>query len=270
VARYSLAAAMPAAVEHGEFVVEYQPLVGLADDRLRGVEALVRWRHPELGWLPPDRFINLAEETGAIVPLGRWVLRSACEQAQRWQDIAADDFFVSVNLAVRQAHEKHLTDEVSEVLSSTGLPADRLVLELTESAIMGPAAEPLRALHALTDMGVRLAIDDFGTGYSNLAYLRRLPVHALKIAGSFVSGMADATDNGVGGPDPVDERIVETLVELAHALDLTVIAEGVETVGQASRLREFGCDVGQGWHFARPSAPDVITARLLAERNDHH
>ncbi|MEV0843993.1 EAL domain-containing protein [Actinocatenispora sera] len=270
VARYSLAAAMPAAVEHGEFVVEYQPLVGLADNRLRGVEALVRWRHPELGWLPPDRFINLAEETGAIVPLGRWVLRSACEQAQRWQDIAADDFFVSVNLAVRQAHEKHLTDEVSEVLSSTGLPADRLVLELTESAIMGPAAEPLRALHALTDMGVRLAIDDFGTGYSNLAYLRRLPVHALKIAGSFVSGMADATDNGVGGPDPVDERIVETLVELAHALDLTVIAEGVETVGQASRLREFGCDVGQGWHFARPSAPDAITARLIAERNNHH
>jgi diguanylate cyclase (GGDEF)-like protein/PAS domain S-box-containing protein len=270
VARYSLAAAMPAAVEHGEFVVEYQPLVGLMDGRLRGVEALVRWRHPELGWLPPDRFINLAEETGAIVPLGRWVLRSACEQAQRWQDIAADDFFVSVNLAVRQAHEKHLTDEVSEVLSNTGLPAERLVLELTESAIMGPAAEPLRALHALTDMGVRLAIDDFGTGYSNLAYLRRLPVHALKIAGSFVSGMADATDNGVGGPDPVDERIVETLVELAHALDLIVIAEGVETVGQAGRLREFGCDVGQGWHFARPSAPDAITARLLAERNDHH
>ena len=267
VARYSLAAAMPAAVEHGEFVVEYQPLVGLADNRLRGVEALVRWRHPELGWLPPDRFINLAEETGAIVPLGRWVLRSACEQAQRWQQIASDDFFVSVNLAVRQAHEKHLTDEVSEVLSSTGLPADRLVLELTESAIMGPASEPLRALYALTDMGVRLAIDDFGTGYSNLAYLRRLPVHALKIAGSFVSGMADTPDAGDGRPDPVDERIVETLVELAHALDLTVIAEGVETGGQATRLREFGCDVGQGWHFARPGSPDAVTARLTAERN---
>ncbi|GAA4217559.1 putative bifunctional diguanylate cyclase/phosphodiesterase [Actinocatenispora rupis] len=264
VARYTLAATMPAAVEHGEFVVEYQPLVSLESDRLWGVEALVRWRHPQLGLLPPDQFINLAEETGAIVPLGRWVLQSACAQAQAWQAIAGPDFRVSVNLAVRQAHEQDLTEEVAAVLRDTGLPADRLVLELTESAIMGPAAEPLRALHTLAEMGVRLAIDDFGTGYSNLAYLRELPVHALKIAGSFVSGTPTARRTST---DPVDERIVATLVELAHALDLTVIAEGVETDEQAARLRAIGCDVGQGWHFARPSGPAAITARLAAE---HH
>ncbi|HEY3507063.1 MAG TPA: bifunctional diguanylate cyclase/phosphodiesterase [Actinocatenispora sp.] len=263
VARYTLAATMPAAVEHGEFVVEYQPLVALADDRLWGVEALVRWRHPQLGLLSPDQFINLAEETGAIVPLGRWVLQSACAQAQAWQALASKDFCVTVNLAVRQAHELDLTEEVAEVLRSTGLPPDRLVLELTESAIMGPAAEPLRALHTLADMGVRLAIDDFGTGYSNLAYLRQLPVHALKIAGSFVSGTPAARRTST---DPVDERIVATLVELAHALDLTVIAEGVETAEQAARLRTIGCDVGQGWHFARPSGPAAITARLGSER----
>ncbi|MGA8116176.1 MAG: EAL domain-containing protein [Actinocatenispora sp.] len=268
VARYRLAATMPAAVEHGEFVVEYQPLIGLADNRLRGVEALVRWWHPELGLLGPDEFITLAEETGAIVPLGRWVLRTACEQVRKWSALVPDDFFVSVNLAVRQAHEADLTTEVADVLRQTCLAPDQLVLELTESAIMGPAAEPLRALQTLSDMGVRLAIDDFGTGYSNLAYLRRLPVHALKIAGSFVSGMAPGpVQNAVNGRrhgDPVNERIVATLVDLAHALDLTVIAEGIETGLQAERLRLLGCDVGQGWHFARPQSAEAITARLTA------
>lgn len=258
VARYTLAATMPAAVEHGEFVVEYQPLVGLADNRLRGVEALVRWRHPRLGLLAPDEFIALAEETGAIVSLGRWVLTTACQQVREWQPLAADDFFVSVNLAVRQAHEQHLTDEVADVLKQTGVAPQQLMLELTESAIMGPAAEPLRALQTLSDMGVRLAIDDFGTGYSNLVYLRELPVHALKIAGSFVAGMA-------GTDGQVDERIVATLVDLAHALDLMVIAEGVETDDQAARLRALSCDIGQGWHYAKPEPPDAIAARLRAQ-----
>ncbi len=270
VARYTLAATMPAAVEHGEFVVEYQPLVGLADERLRGVEALVRWRHPQLGLLGPGEFIQLAEETGAIVPLGRWVLQTACAQARHWQDLAADDFFVSVNLAVRQAHDARLTETVDDILQATGLPADRLVLELTESALIGPAAEPLRALNTLAGMGVRLAIDDFGTGYSNLGYLRRLPVHALKIAGSFVAEMAAGAplvgDADPPQPDLVNEQIVGTLVELAHGLDLTVIAEGIETRGQADRLRELGCDVGQGWYYAKAEPPLSITQRLAAER----
>ncbi len=270
VARYTLAATMPAAVEHGEFVVEYQPLVGFADGRLRGVEALVRWRHPQLGLLGPDEFIQLAEETGAIVPLGRWVLQTACAQARHWQELAAADFFVSVNLAVRQAHDARLTETVADVLQTTGLPAGRLVLELTESAIIGPAAEPLRALNTLAGMGVRLAIDDFGTGYSNLGYLRRLPVHALKIAGSFVAGMAAGTpavgDADPAQPDLVNEQIVGNLVDLAHGLDLTVIAEGVETSGQVQRLRELGCDIGQGWYYAKAEPPLSITQRLAAER----
>jgi diguanylate cyclase (GGDEF)-like protein/PAS domain S-box-containing protein len=258
VGRFTLSAALPAAMDREEFYVEYQPLVRLGDERTIGVEALVRWQHPELGRLGPDRFIDLAEETGLIVPLGRWVLRTACEQAKLWLDRFGDDApFVSVNLAVRQSREPDLVDDVCRVLEETGLPPTKLQLELTESAIMGTADEPLDALRVLSDMGVRIAIDDFGTGYSNLAYLRHLPVKELKIAGSFVEGLraADRTD-------PVDAQIVATLVTLAHALGLTVTAEGVETPAQAERLRRIGCDSGQGWLFARPGAADAIVKIL--------
>jgi diguanylate cyclase (GGDEF)-like protein/PAS domain S-box-containing protein len=260
VVRFSLSAALPSAMEHEEFYVEYQPLVRLGDERTVGVEALVRWQHPQLGRLGPDRFIDLAEETGLIVPLGRWVLRQACQQARAWLDrFGVDAPFVSVNLAVRQSREPGLVDDVCAVLAETGLPPRLLQLELTESAIMGTADGPLDALRRLADMGVRIAIDDFGTGYSNLAYLRHLPVNELKIAGSFVEGLraADRTD-------PVDAQIVATLVTLAHTLGLTVTAEGVETPAQAERLRRIGCDSGQGWLFARPGAADNID-RLLAE-----
>jgi diguanylate cyclase (GGDEF)-like protein/PAS domain S-box-containing protein len=260
VGRFTLSAALPAAMDREEFYVEYQPLVRLGDERTVGVEALVRWQHPQLGRLGPDRFIDLAEETGLIVPLGRWVLRTACQEAKAWLDRFGQDApFVSVNLAVRQSREPGLVDDVRAVLTETGLPPSQLQLELTESAIMGTADGPLDALRALADMGVRIAIDDFGTGYSNLAYLRHLPVTELKIAGSFVEGLraADRTD-------PVDAQIVATLVTLAHALGLTVTAEGVETPAQAERLRRIGCDSGQGWLFARPGAPDTIV-KLLEE-----
>jgi diguanylate cyclase (GGDEF)-like protein/PAS domain S-box-containing protein len=273
VARYELAATMPAAVEHGEFVVEYQPLVRFSDQRLLGVEALVRWNHPTLGMLGPDEFIGLAEETGTIVPLGRKVLEAACAEARHWQRLAGDDFFVSVNLAVRQAHEPDLVEQVTGVLERSGLDPSLLVLELTESAIIGPAAEPLKALRALHDMGIRLAIDDFGTGYSNLAYLRRLPVYGIKIAASFVSGMApeplavpEPADGAPPEPVPVDEPIVGALVGLAHALDLRVIAEGVETAQHAERLEALGCDLGQGWFFGRPQSPDQISGLLKETR----
>jgi EAL domain-containing protein (putative c-di-GMP-specific phosphodiesterase class I) len=274
VARYELAATMPAAVEHGEFVVEYQPLVRFSDQRLLGVEALVRWNHPTLGMLGPDEFIGLAEETGTIVPLGRKVLEAACAEARHWQRLAGDDFFVSVNLAVRQAHEPDLVEQVTGVLERSGLDPSLLVLELTESAIIGPAAEPLKALRALHDMGIRLAIDDFGTGYSNLAYLRRLPVYCIKIAASFVSGMAPEPlavpelepSGGPAEPVPVDEPIVGALVGLAHALDLRVIAEGVETAQHAERLEALGCDLGQGWFFGRPQSPDQISGLLKESR----
>jgi diguanylate cyclase (GGDEF)-like protein/PAS domain S-box-containing protein len=260
VARFALAAAMPAAMERQEFYVDYQPLVRLGDERTVGVEALVRWQHPEFGRLGPDRFIELAEETGLIVSLGKWVLHTACAQAKCWLDEFGDDSpYISVNLAVRQSREPDLVAEVCKVLEDTGLPARLLQLEVTESAIMSTLDAPLEALRTLDAMGVRIAIDDFGTGYSNLAYLRHLPVKELKIAGSFVEGLQSSDRE-----DPVDAQIVATLVTLAHALGLTVTAEGVETPGQAERLRRIGCDSGQGWLFARPGKPDTI-ARLLSE-----
>ena len=246
-ARYALSAAMPGALERGEFFLDYQPLVRLEDSSLVGVEALVRWRHPHLGRLGPDTFIGLAEETGLIVPLGAWVLDEACRQAQQWQ--AEGELFVSVNLAVRQAQTPGIVDEVAGVLDRTGLPSHLLQLELTESDVMGPAKEPLDALHRLSDMGVRIAIDDFGTGYSNLAYLRHLPIDSLKLAGSFVEGLRTES------ADPVDQEIVATLIAMAHTLRLSVTAEGVEVAVQAERLRDLGCDWGQGYFFARPTAP---------------
>jgi diguanylate cyclase (GGDEF)-like protein/PAS domain S-box-containing protein len=263
VARYTLSAEMPAALHHGEFDVDYQPLVSLTDGSVLGVEALVRWRHPRQGLIGPDRFIGLAEETGLIVPLGMYVLERACREAQRWSGSAvalgvpAAAPFISVNLAERQCHEPGLVRQVERVLAETGLEPERLQFELTESQIMATDGGPLERLRELAAMGVRIAIDDFGTGYSNLAYLRRLPVCELKIAGSFVEGLRKP-----GDADPVDARIVASLVELAHALGLTVTAEGIETAAQAERLRAIGCDAGQGWYFSRPGPPDRIATLL--------
>lgn len=251
IARITLSAAMPAALEREEFYVDYQPIVSLADGKLLGVEALVRWAHPEFGRLGPDRFIGLAEETGLIVPLGRWVLETACKQAMIWRAAGATPT-VSVNLAARQVAEPDLVPEIKSIIESVGIPPTSLQLELTESAIMGTTGEPLSALRRLVDLGVRIAIDDFGTGYSNLAYLRHLPVHALKIAGSFVEGLR------AGSPDSVDARIVTALVSLAHTLKLDVIAEGVETSEQAELLRHIGADSAQGWLYAKPGPPEDV------------
>ncbi|MFR9778791.1 putative bifunctional diguanylate cyclase/phosphodiesterase [Micromonospora sp. MS34] len=248
-ARYALSAAIPVALDRGEFFLDYQPLASLRDGRLLGMEALVRWRHPELGVLRPDSFIGLAEETGLIVRLGAWVLAEACREARDWAGDAGDAPFVSVNLAVHQVRRPELVDEVRDLLRRTGLPPGRLQLEITESTMMSTAEEPVRALRVLADLGVRIAIDDFGTGYCNLAYLRGLPVTELKLAGEFVTGLREPAD------DPAtrtDERILASLVSLAHALEVTVTAEGVETAGQADRLRAIGCDAAQGWHFGRP------------------
>ncbi|MFJ6565984.1 putative bifunctional diguanylate cyclase/phosphodiesterase [Streptomyces sp. NPDC091292] len=261
--RQALSSSLRPAVERGEFVLEYQPLVGLDDGGVHGVEALVRWRHPQFGTLTPNRFIGLAEEDGSIVQLGRWVLRTACRQARRWQldHPDAEPVYVSVNVAVRQVWDSDLVADVAAILAETGLPPRLLQLELTESAVMGSAGRPLQALQALSDMGVRIAIDDFGTGYSNLAYLSRLPVSVLKLDGSFVRGFR--YDDGAH-PNPADEVIVEALVQLAHRLGLTVTAECVETAGQASRLRRIGCDTGQGWLYSRPVPPERITSLLTS------
>ncbi|MFE7105756.1 putative bifunctional diguanylate cyclase/phosphodiesterase [Streptomyces sp. NPDC057575] len=255
--RQTLSSTLRPAVERGEFTIEYQPLVGMADGVVRGVEALVRWNHPQFGMLSPNRFVAIAEEDGSIVQLGRWVLQSACRQARRWQlEHPADPpLFISVNVAVRQVWDSDLVTDVAEILAETGLDPSLLQLELTESAVMGSAGQPIQALRSLSDMGVRIAIDDFGTGYSNLAYLSRLPVSVLKLDGSFVRGFR--YDDGAH-PSPADETIVEAMVQLAHRLGLTVTAECVETAGQAERLRRIGCDTGQGWLYSRAVAPERI------------
>jgi EAL domain-containing protein (putative c-di-GMP-specific phosphodiesterase class I) len=206
--------------------------------------------------------VPLAEDTGFIVELGRWVLAQACRQGAAW--VAADpsvSLMVSVNVAARQMREPGLVDDVAAVLAETGWPAELLQLELTESALMGTPDGSLAALHALADMGVRIAIDDFGTGYSNFAYLRRLPVHELKLAGSFVTGAGGCEPDGATGTE-VDREVVGLVIRLAHTLGLTVTAESVETPAQLAHLQQLGCDTGQGWLFARAVAPDAIPGLL--------
>ena len=256
--RYAVSVRMPVALDQGEFYLDYQPLCLLSDGSLAAVEALVRWRHPQLGVLGPDEFVATAEETGLIIPLGRWILEQACGQAAEWSrrfGSAAPQ--LNVNLAARQARSADLVTDVTRVLEATGLDPSLLQLEITESAVVGRDDESLPALHALVGMGVSLAVDDFGTGWSNLAYLRDLPVSGLKIAGSFVADLHDpAKDEGLGW------RIVGAVVSLAHTLGLTVTAEEVETAEHAERLREMGCDWAQGWHYGRPVRPSEIAERI--------
>jgi len=260
VSRYRLSAQMPQALDDEQFFLVYQPLVRLEDGALTGVEALVRWQHPELGLLGPDKFVEMAEHSGLIVRLGRWVLREACRQAGRWRAEHPDwQPLVSVNLSPRQVAEHALVDEVAEILAETGLQPSSLQLELTESALMATKGEPLSTLHQLADLGVRIAIDDFGTGYSNLAYLSSLPIHALKLAGPFVAALRRPA-----GPDAADIEILTTLVRLAHTLKLTVTAEEVETAGQAALLAGLDCDLAQGWHFGVPCSADQISGLLSA------
>jgi diguanylate cyclase (GGDEF)-like protein/PAS domain S-box-containing protein len=261
--RFLVSGRMPDALARGEFSLEFQPLVRLADRTAVGVEALVRWTLPDGRRLAPGRFVPLAEEAGFIVPLGRWVLEQACRSAAAWA--TADpptQVLMSVNVAARQVREPSFADDVAATLARTGWPAEQLQLELTESALMGTPDGSLATLHALAGMGVRIAIDDFGTGYSNFAYLRRLPVHTLKLAGSFVTGVADR-DGGPGPAEPVDREVVGLVIRLAHTLGLTVTAESVETAAQFAHLRQLGCDTGQGWYFAAP-VPAAAVPRLLA------
>jgi diguanylate cyclase (GGDEF)-like protein/PAS domain S-box-containing protein len=245
---YTLAATLPGALDRGEFTLLYQPLVRLADERLYGVEALLRWRHPRFGTLSPEHFIRLAEETGAILPLGRWILFEACRAAAAHRDVLPD-LLLSVNVAVRQLQQPGLVEDVARALADSGLPPERLQLEVTEHAVMTADPDgPLAALRRIADLGVRVAIDDFGTGYSNLAYLRRLPVRDLKIAGTFLDALRDPDR-----ADPADLHLVTTLIHLAHGLGLGVTAEAVETAAQARCLRDLGCDTAQGWHYGRPT-----------------
>ncbi|MFI6348522.1 putative bifunctional diguanylate cyclase/phosphodiesterase [Streptomyces sp. NPDC050560] len=261
ITRHGLTNALPAALERGEFFIEYQPLVHLADGSVRGAEALVRWTHPQHGVISPDRFIPLAERTGLIVPLGRWVLEESVRQAKRWQDGegGVGPLRVNVNLSPCQLTHPGLVADTLEILERTGLDPDALCLEVTESALIGADDDLLKPLRRLAEHGIDIALDDFGTGYSNLANLRRLPVSDLKLDRSFTQGMQQYP------ADPVDLKIVEGIVSLAHSLDLSVTVEGVETAAQAEQLRHMGCDTAQGWYYARPGPPDRLHQLVYAD-----
>jgi len=240
--RLSLMGEMRHAIARDELVLYYQPKISLNTGSIIGVEALVRWRHPQHGLVPPDQFITLAEQTGVIKPLTLWVVGEALRQCRVWQE-AGIDLPVAVNLSTRNLQDMHLPEQIDGVLRSSGMTPDKLEMEITESAIM---ADPERAMEVLTQlraMNIRFAIDDFGTGYSSLGYLKNLPVGAVKIDKSFVLGMA---------ANECDEAIVRSTVDLAHNLGLQVIAEGVENQESWQRLEGMGCDAAQGYYMCRP------------------
>jgi EAL domain-containing protein (putative c-di-GMP-specific phosphodiesterase class I) len=231
------------ALERGELLLYYQPQAEVGTNRIFGVEALIRWQHPTLGLVAPDRFIGLAEETGLIVPIGEWVLRQACEQGRAWHDAGVDNLTIAVNISVRQFLQPDLAGVIGQVLARSGLPARCLELEITESTAMEDLEASAQILRALQDMGVRIAIDDFGTGHSSLSYLKNFPIQTLKIDRSFVKDIPG---------DPNDAAIVSAAIAMAHSLGLTVIAEGVETEEQIEFLRDRACDAFQGYLISQP------------------
>jgi diguanylate cyclase len=241
------------AVERDEFVLFYQPKVDVASRRITGAEALVRWKHPELGIVPPVKFIHLAEETGLIVEIGQWVLRAACTQVSKWLHEGLPPLSIAVNVSVAQFNQRKVWHAVQGALAHSGLPAQQLVLELTESMLMENAAESIEMLHELKEMGLKVAVDDFGTGYSSLTYLSRFPLDELKIDRSFVQGLPHERDS---------IAIVGAIIALAKELDLKVVAEGVEKKEQLEFLRNRQCNEYQGYLCSRPAPPEVF-ANLL-------
>jgi diguanylate cyclase (GGDEF)-like protein/excisionase family DNA binding protein len=254
--RLDLERDMRRALDHNEFELHYQPIVSLEEPRIVGLEALVRWRHPLRGLVAPGAFIPLAEDSGLILPLGRWVLQEACRQLARWSaDPDIEIPYVSVNLSGRQLAQQDLPEELAELLRVTGVPAERLALELTESVLMEESDSPTAVLERLDALGVRLMLDDFGTGYSSLNYVKRFPIEAIKVDRSFVSDVTDGES---------DRHVLRAVVSMAAGFGVELVAEGVETTEQARWLRHLGITLAQGYAFARP-APAAATERLLRE-----
>jgi EAL domain-containing protein (putative c-di-GMP-specific phosphodiesterase class I) len=238
------------AVGAGEFHLAYQPVVDLATGRLTGVEALVRWDHPQRGAVSPAEFIPVAERTGLIVPLGRWVINEACRQARAWQD-AGLDLHVAINLSPIQFGDAGLVDDLRHIIGRHGVDPGRIVLEITESVFIDNSADAVATMKAINDLGVALALDDFGQGYSSLSYLKMLPLQLVKIDRAFVVGLPRS---------PADQAIVRAVVSLASELGMAVLAEGVETLEQLAHVRRLGCGSVQGFLFSRAVAADEIPA----------
>ena len=246
------------ALDRNELLLHYQPKVDVQTGRITGVEALMRWQHPERGLVPPGVFIPVAEETGLIVAMGEWVLEEACRQKQQWREAGLPAIDMAINLASPSFRKPDLVERVAATLQQHGVPPAELCLEATESILMRDADVTMATLNRLRDLGVKLSVDDFGTGYSSLSYLRRFPINQLKIDRSFVN---EVTEN------PDDAAIIAAIASLAHTLKLEVVAEGVETAEQMSRLAEQGCRMMQGFFFSRP-LPAAQMTRLLSDDSE--
>ena len=258
--RLELESDLRGAIDRGELRVYYQPIVVMDSGHVCEVEALVRWQHPTRGLLLPAAFITIAEETGLVVPLGRWVLHEACRQTAAWHAETPHQprLTLSVNLSPGQFQLPNLAEDVAEILRETGMPAQYLKLEITEGVIMRDVEGTIEILRELKQLGVKIAVDDFGTGYSSLAYLKRLPLDVLKIDRAFVSGIAH---------DKEDRAIVRAIISLAKSLELAVTGEGIETVEQAELLDAWGCDRGQGFYYGKPMEQGAIETLLGTERS---
>jgi EAL domain-containing protein (putative c-di-GMP-specific phosphodiesterase class I) len=252
--RLELEADLRRAVDNEEFVLHYQPIVDLASGRIEAVEALVRWRHPSGHLVPPVEFIPVAEETGAIVAIGTWVIREACRQAAAWE--TARPPIVSVNVSARQLLERNVADDVAAALREANLDHRSLAVELTETVLMQDRALAVDRLGALKELGVRVAIDDFGTGYSSLDYLQELPLDALKIPKPFV--------DDIGGGEEL-WTLAGTIVDIGSRFGLLVVAEGIERPAQVAGLRQLGCRLGQGFLFSRPLPADELEPLLRTQ-----
>ncbi len=246
------------ALDNKEFVLHYQPQLSIKTGEMIGMEALVRWNHPEMGMIPPKKFIEWAEDSGFIIPLGEWVLREACAQNRAWQHMGLPRLRVAVNLSANQFKDEEFVHIVEKTLEDTSLAPDCLDLELTESVVMDNVGRSLRAPHDLKAMGIKFSIDDFGTGYSSLSYLKHFPVHTLKMDQSFVRDLSF---------DPNDAAIATAVIALGHSLNVTVLAEGVETEQQLEVLRQLHCDKMQGYLFSRPLDATAFENLLRSQKD---
>jgi EAL domain-containing protein (putative c-di-GMP-specific phosphodiesterase class I) len=251
--RLSIENGLRHALANEELVLHYQPQVDLLTNKIVGVEALIRWQHPTLGLIAPGRFISIAEETGLIIPIGAWVLRTACAQNKAWHRAGHDNLRIAVNVSARQFADPALVQTIVDALANNELAAHHLDIEITESLLMTDVEQALGILLELTNLGVHLSIDDFGTGYSSLTYLKQFPINALKIDQSFVHDIS---------VDKTSEAIVTSIISLAHNLQIQVIAEGVENQAQLDFLRQQQCGQMQGYYFSRPVPVADLEAML--------